>query len=194
MCPLSNLETSEFKFLFSSDDKSKHPKFTGSPKVTRPAQMVRTTTWSLWTRRSRRAIHLLHLQSQLPRRQSLGLGSPTLAVLGAPCRCCIQRENISLCFCPFCPFCPFALFALLPFCSFCPYVMLSSTFWELFLLSIVSLHFYHLNFHFWAFILSENHSVMKVLSFCEGIDVGCGEHDFVWNDRLHRLIPPPLLS
>ena len=42
---------------------------------------------------------------------------------------------------PFCPFCPFCPFALLTFCSFCPYAILSFTFWELFLLSVVSLHF-----------------------------------------------------
>ena len=53
------------------------------------------------------------------------------------------------------------------------------------MLSIVSLHFYHLNFHFWAFVLSENHAVLKALSFCEGVDVSCG----VVNGRLYRLSP-----
>ena len=45
------------------------------------------------------------------------------------------------------------------------------------LLSIALLFFYNLDFHFRVFVLSENNSVVKVLSFCEGVDIGCGVHD-----------------
>ena len=122
---------------------------------------------------------------------SIGSSSPTGEILV----CAFALFDL-LPFLPFLPFLP--CLPWLPCLSFCPFAVLLFlplyylvfTFWELFLLSIVSLHFYLLNFHFWAFILSENHSVMKVLSFCEGIDVGCGVHDFVWNDQLHGLIPP----
>ena len=123
-------------------------------------------------------------------RQSLWLAHSEYISLNQVIFPSFHRENISLCFCPFCPFCPFALlpfcpialfalFALVPFCTFGPFALalLSFTFWELFLLSIVSLQFYHLNFHFWAFVLSENHSVVKDLSFCGGVDFGRGVHD-----------------
>ena len=47
----------------------------------------------------------------------------------------------------------------------------------MFLLSIVLLHVYNLDFHFRVFVLSENNSVVKVLPLCEGVDIGCGVHD-----------------
>ena len=47
----------------------------------------------------------------------------------------------------------------------------------MFLLSIVLLHVYNLDFHFRVFVLSENNSVVEVFSFCEGVNIGYGVHD-----------------
>ena len=88
------------------------------------------------------------------------------------------------------PFCHFVLFALLRFLPLCYFVFNFLRTVSDFYCFIATLSF-KLSL-FWAFVLYKDYSVVKVLSFCEGVDVGCGVHDLchINNVIIHDMSAP----